>query len=310
MPRDFLQSGVPTAHTTTRQRLTSLLDLPKLYQTIDADPAIVGAGVVHIGSDYQVTVLREFVPLCSVRPKRVILRETVEQAVTAEDYAQQVASSPRESQLWREASGMALSCGGAVISFVVAKAGIAAAPFSGGASLALTYVSYAGLAASGGQCFNGVWRTRNELTNPAKNDYYDTLAWYQAMTVALDGISLVGAGASTVATVRTVMAIKRSTGREMTDILRPMSRQERAKLTDEVLRLNNPRHPREIIRLKQLAGQLPRRYSNPELRLRIITQIKDQVSATLAITGSVLFGNINALVIALYEEFDEHEFRH
>ncbi|MCR4542253.1 NAD synthetase [Pseudomonas sp. 18.1.10] len=310
MPRDFLQSGVPTAHTTTRQRLTSLLDLPTLYRTIDADPAIVGAGVVHIGSDYQVTVLREFVPLCSVRPKRVILRETVEQAVTTEDYAQQVASSPRESQLWREASGMAISCGGAVISFVVAKAGIAAAPFSGGASLALTYVSYAGLAASGGQCFNGVWRTRNELTNPAKNDYYDTLAWYQAMTVALDGISLVGAGASTVATVRTVMAIKRSTGREMTDILRPMSRQERAKLTDEVLRLNNPRHPREIIRLKQLAGQLPRRYSNPELRLRIITQIRDQISATLAITGSVLFGNINALVIALYEEFDDHEFRH
>lgn len=310
MPRDFLQSGVPTAHTTTRQRLTSLLDLPTLYQTIDADPAIVGAGVVHIGSDYQVTVLREFVPLCSVRPKRVILRETVEQAVTTEDYAQQVTGSPRESQLWREASGMALSCGGAVISFVVAKAGIAAAPFSGGASLALTYVSYAGLAASGGQCFNGVWRTRNALTNPAKNDYYDTLAWYQAMTVALDGISLVGAGASTVATVRTVMAIKSSTGREMTDILRPMSRQERAKLTDEVLRLNNPRHPREIIRLKQLAGQLPRRYSNPELRLRIITQIRDQVSATLAITGSVLSGNINALVIALYEEFDDHEFRH
>ena len=309
MPRDFLQSGVPTAHTTTRQRLTSLLDLPKLYRTIDADPAIVGAGVVHIGSDYQVTVLREFVPLCSVRPKRVILREVAGQ-ITTDEYAQQVASSPRESQLWREASAMAVSCGGAVISFVVAKAGIAAAPFSAGTSLALSYVSYAGLAASGAQCFNGVWRTRNELTDPAKNDYYDTLAWYQAMTVALDGISLVGAGASTVATVKTVMAIKSSTGRNMTDILRPMSRQERAQLTDEVLRLNNPRHPREIIRLKQLAGQLPRRYSNPELRLRILTQIRDQISATLAVTGSALSGNINALVIALYEEFDDHEFRH
>lgn len=52
MPRDFLHSGVPQAHTTTRQRLTSLLNLPKLYRTIDADPGIVGAGVVHIGSDY------------------------------------------------------------------------------------------------------------------------------------------------------------------------------------------------------------------------------------------------------------------
>ncbi|TFY93703.1 hypothetical protein DYL61_12200 [Pseudomonas nabeulensis] len=73
MPSNFLQSGVPDAHTTTRQRLTNLLDLPKLYQTIDADPAIAGAGVVHIGSDYQVTVLREFVPLCSISPKRVPL---------------------------------------------------------------------------------------------------------------------------------------------------------------------------------------------------------------------------------------------
>lgn len=41
MPSDFLRSGVPDAHTTTRQRLTRLLDLPKLYRTIDADPAIV-----------------------------------------------------------------------------------------------------------------------------------------------------------------------------------------------------------------------------------------------------------------------------
>ena len=307
MPRDFLQSGVPTAHTTTRQRLTSLLDLPTLYQTIDADPAIVGAGVVHIGSDYQVTVLREFVPLCSVRPKRVILRETVEQAVTTEDYAQQVASSPRESQLWREASGMAISCGGAVISFVVAKAGIAAAPFSGGASLALTYVSYAGLAASGGQCFNGVWRTRNALTNPAKNDYYDTLAWYQAMTVALDGISLVGAGSTTFVTVRTVMTIKKSTGRNLADILRSLSRRERAKLTDEVLRLKNPRHPREILRLKQLAGTLPKRYSNSQLRQDILTQIADQVGAALALTGSSISGNINHIVIAIYEEFSNHD---
>lgn len=307
MPSDFLRSGVPDAHTTTRQRLTSLLDLPKLYQTIDADPAIVGAGVVHVGSDYQVTVLREFVPLCSIRPKRVILREVAGRIASADEYAEQVASSPRESLLWREASGMALSCGGAVMSFVVAKTGIAAAPFTAGASLTLTYVAYTGLAASGAQCFNGVWRTHNELTNPAKNDYYDTLGWYQTMTVALDGISLVGAGASTFATVKTVMAIKTSTGRNMTDILRPMSRQERAKLTNEVLRLTNPRHPREIIRLKQLAGQVPKRFSNPEVRLHVLTQIKDQIGAALAFTGSGLSGNINQLVIALYEEFDKHE---
>ncbi|PMV26524.1 MULTISPECIES: NAD synthetase [unclassified Pseudomonas] len=307
MPRDFLQSGVPQAHTTTRQRLTSLLDLPKLYRTIDADPAIVGAAVVHIGSDYQVTVLREFVPLCSIRPKRVMLREMTGPVRTAEEYAQLAASSPRESQVWKEASGVVSSCGGAVIGIIIAKAGIAAAPFSAGTSLALSYVALAGTAASGVQCLNSLWRTYNEFVNPAENDYYDSLGWYQAMTVALDGISLVGAGSTTFATVKTIMAIKHSTGREVTDVLRHMSRQERAKLTSEVLRLKNPHHPSAMVRLKQLSGQLPRRFSNSQIRLSIMTQIQDQIGATLAVTGSTLSGNVNHVIVALYEEFDSHE---
>ncbi|WP_239695281.1 hypothetical protein [Pseudomonas sp. 25 R 14] len=129
MLKDFLSSGVPNAHITTRQRLTSLLDLPRLYRTIDADPAIVGAGVVHISSDYRVTVLR----------------------------------------------------------------------------------------------------------------------------------------------------------------------------------LKNPRHPREIIRLKQLVGTLPKRYSNAQLRRDILTQIADQIGAAIAVTGSSISGNINHIVIALYEEFSSHD---
>ncbi|OPA93933.1 NAD synthetase [Pseudomonas fluorescens] len=307
MPSDFLRSGVPDAHTTTRQRLTSRLDLPRLYRTIDADPAIVGAGVVHIGTDYRVTVLREFVPLCSIKPKRVILREMAVVVMTADDYAQLAASSPRESQLWKEASGMALACSGAAIGIVVAKVGIATAPLSAGSTLAVTYIAYTAAAASGVQCANGLWRTYKELTNPAENDYYDSLSWYQAMTSALDGISLVGAGSTTFVTVKTVMTIKSTTGRSVTDILRRMSRQERAKLTHEVLRLQNPRHAREMIRLKQLAGTLPKRFSNTQLRQDILIQLADQVGAVIAITGSSLSGNINQIVIALYEEFDNHE---
>ncbi len=306
MLKDFLSSGVPNAHITTRQRLTSLLDLPRLYRTIDADPAIVGAGVVHISSDYRVTVLREFVPLCSIKPKRVILRE-VTGVMTANQYAKLAASSPRESNLLIEATGMTFSCAGAIIGVTVATAGVASAPLSGGASLAVTRIAYTAAAASGLQCLNGVWRTYTELTNPAENDYYDSLSWYQAMSIALDGISLVGAGSTTFITVKTVMTIKSTTDRNLTDILRSMSRQERAKLTDEVLRLKNPRHPREIIRLKQLAGTLPKRYSNAQLRRDILTQIADQIGAAIAVTGSSISGNINHIVIALYEEFSSHD---
>ena len=127
------------------------------------------------------------------------------------------------------------------------------------------------------------------------------------MTLALDGISLVGAGSTTFVTIKTVMMVKSTTGRDLTDILRRMSRQERAKLTNEVLRLQNPRHPREMIRLKQLAGKLPKRFSNAQIRQDILIQIADQLAGAFAVAGSVLSGNINHLVIALYEEFDSHE---
>lgn len=86
-----------------------------------------------------------------------------------------------------------------------------------------------------------------------------------------------------------------------------MSRQERAKLTNEVLRLQNPRHPREIIRLKQLAGTLPKRFNNVQLRQDVLIQLADQVSAALAVTGSGLSGNINSVAIGIYEAFSNHE---
>ncbi|WP_445262249.1 hypothetical protein [Pseudomonas sp. EA_15y_Pfl1_P104] len=151
------------------------------------------------------------------------------------------------------------------------------------------------------------WRQVHRESLSCGRRRYDSLSWYQAMTSALDGISLVGAGSTTFVTVKTVMTIKNTTDRSVTDILRRLSRQERAKLTHEVLRLQNPRHAREMIRLKQLAGKLPKRFSNPQLRRDILIQLADQVGAVIAITGSSLSGNINQIVIALYEEFDNHE---
>ncbi|WLH80309.1 hypothetical protein PSH81_04935 [Pseudomonas sp. FP2335] len=98
-----------------------------------------------------------------------------------------------------------------------------------------------------------------------------------------------------------------TTGRDLKDILRRMSRQERAKLTNEVLRLQNIRRPREMIRLMQLAGKLPKRFSNAQIRRDIFIQLADQVGAAFAVTGSGISENLNHVVIAIYEEFGSHE---
>ncbi len=75
MTSSVLKDGFPSAHLTTRQWVESTIDLRKLFAAIDADPAIVGAGVVYLDAQLRVIVLREFQPICSVVPKKVIFRE-------------------------------------------------------------------------------------------------------------------------------------------------------------------------------------------------------------------------------------------
>jgi hypothetical protein len=306
MPTDLISSGVPNAHATSRQRLESLIDLPRLFRAIDADPSIVGAGVVHIGSDYRVTTLRAFTPICSIKPKKVILRE-LPRMVSPLQYRELATNSQRESQVLLEATGTLLSCSSAILGYIVAISGAAAIPFSAGASAIVTSIGYTAAAASGLQCINGGWRSYNELTMPNKNDQYDSLRWYQTMTSALDAVSLLGAATTSFSTIRMVMGIKKSTGRSTKDILRSMSRQERAKLTDEFLQLKNPRLSRELIKLHQMSGKLPKRYSNNQIRRDILNQLKDLIGASFGFAGSGLSGHLNHMVIGIYEEFDTHD---
>ena len=99
-----------------RQRIESQINLPRLFAAIDADPAIVGAGVVYIDADFNVVTLREFQPICSIAPKRVILREA-QKYIAPTQFAQQVQDNPRESRLVGEAVNTTLSCAGAAIGF-------------------------------------------------------------------------------------------------------------------------------------------------------------------------------------------------
>lgn len=101
----------------TRQRLESSIDLRKLFAAIDADPAIVGAGVVYIDAQLRMVVLREFQPICSIAPKNVILREAPSYFGRVE-FARQLANEPRESQVAFEAVNTALACTSAVISWI------------------------------------------------------------------------------------------------------------------------------------------------------------------------------------------------
>jgi hypothetical protein len=156
-----------------RQRIGSQINLPRLFAAIDADPSIVGAGVVYIDAEFNVVTLREFKPICSIKPKRIILREAQKYIAPAQ-FAQQVQDNPRESRLVGEAINTSLSCAGAVIGWVVVLSGSVAIPFSAGASTAIAVLGYTAAAASTAQCFASGYRMRNEISNPARNDQLDS----------------------------------------------------------------------------------------------------------------------------------------
>ena len=130
-----------------RQRIEIQINLPRLFAAIDADPGIVGAGVVYIDADFNVVTLREFKPVCSIMPKRISLREAQKYIAPAQ-FADQVTNNPRESRLVGEAVNTTLSCGGAILGWIVVFSGTVAVPFTGGASLVVAGLGATAAAAS------------------------------------------------------------------------------------------------------------------------------------------------------------------
>ena len=301
MTSSVLKDGFPSAHLTTRQWVESSIDLRKLFAAIDADPAIVGAGVVYLDGQLRAIVLREFQPICSVVPKKVILREAPSYVGRVE-FARRLVNEPREADVTFEAVNAGFACASAVISWFVILGGAALSPFTFGATGVVAAIGYSSAIASSVQCVIGARRTYNEMTDPARNDALDSEQWYQAVTAGLDAVSLLGAGNTAMSTVRFVSMLKKTTGRNTHQVLKGLNRQERSKLTRELLSINHPEISRKMIRLRQAAGELPKRYTSAEIKRGTVVQMVDALGAISSIAGSVRSGNMRTIAVGLYEE--------
>ena len=291
-----------------RQRIESQLNLPRLFAAIDTDPAIAGAGVVYIDADFNVITLREFRPICSITPKRVVLREA-KRYIAPQQFVDQVKNNPRESRLATESFNTSLSCAAAVIGWLVVFSGTVAVPFTAGASAWMVALGVSAAVAGTAQCVIGGARVINEIQDPAANDRMDDAEWYTIVSPILDGISLVGVGGSALTTVKLLKASKAAnTGKSWTQLLKGLNRQERARLTKELLTLRDPSLTPKLLKLKLRTEGLTKRYSTTQIRHATLTQMQDALGAVLSTTGSIRSGNLGTaktLAVGLYEEFDE-----
>ncbi|RAU43109.1 MULTISPECIES: NAD synthetase [unclassified Pseudomonas] len=285
-----VRDGFSVSRREARERVESAIDLRKLFRVIDTDPALVGAGIVFIDSDFNVVVLREFQPICSVAVKRVILREAPRH-MSALEFHKQLEFNVRESTVIKEAIGAGLACGGAYLSWKVVYGGIMAAPFTAGVGLLVTAIGATAAVAGSLQCLVSLGRVGTSMFNPETLDEVDAEPWYQSMTAVLDSITLAGAALSIYSTLRYTLAKKAATGKSYREILRGLSRRERLALTNEVHRYR-----------KDTFG-LPRRYSNTEIKQQTYTQLRDVLAAGASIGGSLHSGHLKPIAVAVYGEF-------
>lgn len=281
-------------------RLSLVLDQQKLFRAIDADPALVGAGVVFIDANGVSITLREFQPICFVKPVRVILREPPVARPVIE-YLADVKTGPRETRLALEAAGAVASCGAAVIGWIVVISAGAAIPFTGGGTAFLAGLGVAAATASTLQCANSAARTYNEANEPSRNDQLDSEEWYQLATLALDLISLGGATAAGISTFKGVKLLV-SQGIKPRDALGGLGRAQRKRLTEEVIRIRHPNISSKMLKFRQRSGALPKRFPNEAIRHTTITQVKDAFGASLSFGGSAIGGALRHVALAVVSE--------
>lgn len=284
-----------------RQRLLLTLDQQKLFRAIDADPGIVGAGVVYIDAQYNVIVLREFKPICSIAPKRVILQEAPPYK-SPEQFMTQLQTGARERKVMAEAVNASLSCLSAYLGWVVMFSGTIAVPFTGGASMVLTAVGYAAAAAGTGQCMMGGWRVYNELNDPDRNDWLDNNDTVQTVMGILDGVALLGVSASGATTVRFLQVRKAATGKSWRELFHLLSRQQRKALAKELQMIKHPSLTAKQLKLQQAVGTAIKRFTPTQIQHATKTLIQDSIGASLGF-GSSSF--VQSVAVGLYEEITE-----
>lgn len=285
--------------------LPAQFDLNAFLDGVDRDPQLRGVRVVYFDG-YGVTILRDGPPYCAPGLLAIVIRDDT----GGDDVVLRspVAAQTRDGKALFEILGAGLSCSSAVLGWVVAAGSAGAAPVTGGTSVFLTYLSIGAATASSIQCVNAVARVGAEFWAPEQLDILDKELWYQRTNTVLDGISLVGAAASTAVTLRMALRLRTATGKTMITVLKGLSRQERRALAEEVVRIENPGISNQELKALVRAGLYPKRFTGLQVSQAVRNQLKDALGAAITFTGSATSGLVRQFAVGLARSVDTYEY--
>jgi len=282
-------------------RVEQLIDLPRLFAVIDADPALIGAGVVYIDAQYSIISLRRFQAVCSVVPKWLVIQE-VRRAVTPQQYADQVLDDRRESRVLTEVANVGLACASAVLGVVLLVVGGGIVTLPVGITKLIVFLGSAGVSAAVIQCSIGGVRVLGEVVDPEAIDALDNRGWYQLVTQLLDAISLLAVVGGSYSMIRYLQVRKNVTGSSWLELLKPLSRQQRKSLHDEVLRIKHPSLTNKQLKLAQRRGVRKKRLTAEEMNRATVTLIGDALANMASVAGS---SRVQSIAVTLIESDSE-----
>ena len=271
-------------------------DFKALGEAMDCNRALYQAGIIY--SDGQKRYL--------VRPTQrhpngqsgvvthVIVTKVV-QSPSIHNISKTLTETVASTSMGTEVASTVLSCGAMIITGAITIAGSAAVPLTAGGSGILAAIGYAGTAATGLQCINGLYRIYDLVESGGENvSWLDSQEWYVATSTALDAISLVSVGGALKEAVSTWRAMKSISSLKATEWLKNYPRQDRGRLTELIIRIQNPGISNKEIKAAIRAGLYPKRFPVRPVQVELARQLGQVIKSAAALSGSAVSGIISA----------------
>ncbi|HTH97988.1 MAG TPA: hypothetical protein VL574_11265 [Stellaceae bacterium] len=246
-----------------------------LIRAVDQIPETTGLGIVLIANGVARTI----------RPtpqggETAIFEYRPSVLAPRSDHAPMLVRRTGASDPWTEWSNFGLNCGGAALSWIGVIGAAAAAPATGGVSVAVSAAVWAGALASSASCGVSAYRIHDMVYNHSKNNKeMDQSNSYIYSMAGLDFVSIYGAKGAFKEIVETRNVLKRAGVSTQSVWEGKLYRPQRKALTQKFNLVGNKRVPAVLI--------------SRVVKVRLLNAIIEAVG----LTASSYSGTINDLVV-------------
>lgn len=204
-----------------------------------------------------------------------------------------IVSTLATPSLATEITSTGFACGAMLVTLIMAFGAGAAVPFTAGGSGVIAAISLSGTLATGAQCMIGAGRLL-ALHNEHGSDiaWLDSQEWYVATTTVLDVISLAAAGTALRSTVETYKLMKAASSSKVIEWFHSLNRAERKRITEAIIRAQNPGISNSGVKAAIRAGVYPKRFPSEALQKSLQRELMGAFTNASTFVGSSLTGTI------------------